>query len=262
MRYFLILFSYFIINHAVALDITYTNLNPYTTKFKNNTEALYLKGEIQPGDYRKLVEIIYNDVFKFITATRRSIILASEGGDVNEALKIARLVKGVRASVSVGPVTGKCISACFLIYAAAVERDASAGTIGIHRPYLHPQQLSELSPNQAEQLQSSALSQSRKYLLELQIPTNIIDIMFQRASTEIHWLTRHELVEEIGIWQTWYEQYLIARCGLDKELEKKAYREADKDLFLYLGKIGACGKKLTAKESSAFIWKEFAKLKK
>jgi hypothetical protein len=44
--------------------------------------------------------------------------------------------------------------------------------------------------------------------------------MFQQASTQVHWLTHAEL-DQLGMRAPWYEEFLIARCGLNKDTERK-----------------------------------------
>src|SRR5438105_4458785 len=126
-----------------ALEIEYTNLNPFSGEASRG-EGLLLTGEIKPGDYRRLVNKIADNPEQYFSAI--GIILASRGGDVGEALRIAHLVKGLRAEAFVGKATGPCLSACFLVFSAAARRDATPDTIGLHRPYVDPQYLTTLSP--------------------------------------------------------------------------------------------------------------------
>ena len=54
-----------------------------------------------------------------------------------EALKIAKLVKSLYSRLIVGPPTGRCVSACFFIYAAAAEREADGDKLlGINLPFI------------------------------------------------------------------------------------------------------------------------------
>jgi hypothetical protein len=138
---------------------------------------------------------------------------------VSEALRIGQLVKRLYQSAVVGPVRGQCVSACFIIFASAVSRIVNDEMmIGIHRPYAYPDRLRSLSPSAAEALETNALLEAEKYLHDLRVPTTLVEEMFEQASTEVHWLTKREFLE-LGPRAPWYEEFLIARCGLDKSAE-------------------------------------------
>jgi hypothetical protein len=57
------------------------------------------------------------------------------------------------------------------------------------------------------------LLDAEKYLHALRVPNAIIDEMFAKASSDIHWLSEAEL-EQLGLRPPWYEEVLVARCGL------------------------------------------------
>ena len=244
---------------ARALEISYSSVNPFSGA-ANPVESLLLKGEISPGDYEYLLRFIRNDQERFWRAMKLGIVLASSGGDVEEAQKIARFVKGAYSSVFVGSATGPCISACFLIYAAAAHRDAVAGVVGIHRPYIHPRRLTSLTVTQAESLQKELLRKARAFLEDLLVPSGLIDGMFQRASTEVYWLSHDELEGQLGWRPPWYEQFLIARCGLDKSLEREYFKTNNVALRDHITEANACGRQLTQREAKEFVRAELRKI--
>jgi hypothetical protein len=244
-----------------ALEIKYSNVSPFGGG-PIAGEYLILKGEITPGDYDHLLNVIWNNPSRFFRESgggisQPIIVLASPGGDIQEAIKIARLVKGVYADVWVGEVTGACASACFFIFASGAYRLATPGTVGIHRPYVHPRRLASLSPSQAEALQNDLFGQARSYLQELQIPTSIIDTMFQRASSEVYWLSYAELWKQIGVRPPWYEQFMIGRCDLDKSVEQRYWSTGDKSLFNTDAE--KCATWLIVPEAIGFLVNEFIK---
>lgn len=252
----LFLITFFLSRSVFALEIKYSDVNPYSGEHMDG-QYLLLRGEITPGDYDHLLSVIWNDPGRFLG--NRLIVLASPGGDIQEAMKIARLVKSVYAKARVGPVTGGCASSCFFIFASAAYHGASARTIGIHRPYVHPRRLASLSPSQAEALQNDLFRQARSYLQELQISTNIIDTMFQRASSEVYWLSSAEL-EQIGRYPPWYEQFLIGRCGLDTSVAQRYWNSGgDQSLLNRLIEAERCGEQLTMGEAITFLVNEFIK---
>jgi hypothetical protein len=238
---------------ANALEITYSSTNPFDGSVSTN-EGLLLKGEIVPGDYEYLLEVLRNDPARFLNST--GFVLASPGGDIQEALKVAGLVKGTYSAVFVGPATGPCVSACFFIFAAAAERDAVPPYLGIHRPYVHPRRLVSVSVREAEALQKDVLRQARTYLENLDVPTNLIDKMFQQASTEVYWLSQDEINEQLGRHSPWYEQLLIARCGHNRSFERKAFSTNDHTMIDQVAKVANCGHLLSLSEARAFLKSE------
>lgn len=179
---------------------------------------LLMKGEIVPGDYGRLLDFA---VRNNIDLTHVPVVLSSPGGDVTEALKLGQLIKSLYLKVSVFSWSGPCASACFIMYASALERTAEPGIVGLHRPYVSPERVRSLSPADTEALETRALSDAETYLHKLRVPNSLVDAMFEQASTEIHWLTGEELENQLGRRAPWYEELLIARCGLDKDAERK-----------------------------------------
>jgi hypothetical protein len=231
---------------AIAMDFSITPINPFVGSV-DPVPYLLMKGEILSGDYERLLRFA---VKNNIDMTTTQFILQSPGGDVSEALKIGRFFKSVYATVAVGPTFGKCASACFILFVSSVERHASDGLVGIHRPYVDPQRLRSLSPGESESLETNALREAEKYLHDLRVPNNLVDEMFQNASTEIHWLTNVEL-NQLGMRPPWYEEYLIARCGLDKAAESRFLNDPDNNQSSFEGlmKVVRCGTELSRPEA-------------
>lgn len=231
---------------SFGMDIDVEYINPFTGHI-GPYETLVLRGEIKPGDYDRLFEFAAKNN---VDLHAIQIALASPGGDVSEALQIGQLFKSIYATVAVGPVTGQCASACFILYTSAVQRSSAPGLVGIHRPYVNKERLLTLSPSAAEALETSALSAAEGYLHKLRVPSSIVDIMFENASTEIHWLNLDEL-RMLGDRPAWYEEFLIARCGLDKNAETQFLADPDnRSLFKQLMDVAACGTQLTRQEAS------------
>lgn len=237
---------------AYAMDFSQTHANPFGGSVDPHP-FLLMRGEIVPGDYDRLIGYAVENGLHLTTFR---VILSSPGGDVTEALRIGKLLKGIFATVAVGPTFGQCASACFIIFASAVERESMAGLVGIHRPYLSPERMRSLSPGQAEALETTAMLDAEAYLHQLRIPNNLVEIMFEHASNEIHWLTDDELERQLGKRPPWYEEFLIARCGLEKSVEQQY--EADPNnraLFAKIMTVFNCGFDLTRQDAE----KNFAK---
>jgi hypothetical protein len=70
------------------------------------------------------------------------------------------------------------------------------------------------------------LLDAENYLHSLRVPRAIVDEMFANASTEIHWLSWDEL-QQVGLRPPWWEEVLIARCGLNPVQEAAAMNAPD-----------------------------------
>lgn len=86
--------------------------DPVTGEYVGPVGPLVLSGEIVTGDYDALISKILADENRFLAQNK--IILASDGGDVAEALKIAKLVKSLHSRLIVGTLTGSVSAHAFL----------------------------------------------------------------------------------------------------------------------------------------------------
>jgi hypothetical protein len=233
---------------SFGMDFSTTRIDPFGDG-QVKKAAVLLKGEILPGDLERLIQFAVHNA---IDLANEYFILSSPGGDVSEALKIGELVKSLYVTVWVGPDTGQCASACFIIFASAVNRYALTGLVGIHRPYVDRTRLRLLSPKNVEALENKALLDAENYLHQLRVPSYLVDKMFQHASSEIYWLSNEDLVSELGTRPAWYEEFLIARCGFDKEGEQRYMRDpaAFGDVLRnMLIPVEQCGERLTRSEA-------------
>jgi hypothetical protein len=146
---------------------------------------------------------------------------------VAEALKIAKLVKSLYTTVIVGPLTGRCVSACFFIYAAASQREADGERlIGINRPYLAASEARSTSTStsisisistattDATVAESGALAKVRAFLEDNGVPRYLLDEMFRHASDDAYWLSTEDL-KNLGYRSTGYDRYLRDKCAWD-----------------------------------------------
>src|SRR5260370_40275822 len=92
-------------------DFFYMDHDPFTDRYVGPVGPLVISGEIVPGDYDQLLSKITGDENRFLALNK--VILASDGGDVAEALKIAGLIKSLYSEVIVGTLTSRCFSAGF-----------------------------------------------------------------------------------------------------------------------------------------------------
>jgi hypothetical protein len=213
---------------SLGAEIFYLDHDPVTGEFVGPIGPLVLSGEIIPGDSDRLLSRILDDENRFLMQNK--IMLASDGGDVAEALKIAKLVKSLFTQVVVGPLTGRCVSACFFIYAAAGRREADGERlIGINRPYIADAQLAPVSPSDAALVENGALLPVRAFLQENAVPVYLVDEMFRHASDDAYWLSAED-VKNLGYSSRSFNQLLLAKCAWDDTFDREVYagkRSAD-----------------------------------
>jgi len=92
-------------------------------------------------------------------------------------------------------------------------KQKSIPVIGLHRPYYEKAEFSKLSPHQAEQAYQALEKNVRNYLAEMGAPQQLIDRMFNRASTDIDLVPDDEFRKLYKSEESFLEEWLIARCG-------------------------------------------------
>lgn len=172
--------------------------------------ALILKGEIVKGDAQRLFELSVANPKAML------LYLESEGGDVQEAMKIGSLVGELYLMPFIGE---KCYSACTFI-ALAAPRRVFAGSFGLHRPYFAKSYFSSLTPSEAERRYTAMESETREFLSLHFVPTEVIDKIF-KISSEDMWLLDATQAERIfGRYKPHFHEWLIAQCGPEAEWQK------------------------------------------
>ena len=232
---------------TLAVDLRYGPLNPDEP---TGTPAVILSGEIKKGDYENLLRFARKDPHRFHAST---VVLASSGGNLLEAMRIGTFLRRTYQNAFVSDKIGKCASACFLIYVAAVERSALVPSVGIHRPYFPSSEFDGMSLEEAQTKHRWLMDTIRQYLEEQDVPRYLIERMFSLASTEIYWLNRRDL-DAIGRRANWWDQVLVNRCKLDKRLEQKYLsgethpqtREAEAEKHIY--DVAVCAYEISAEE--------------
>jgi len=210
---------------CLGAELFYMDHDPYTDRYVGPVGPLVISGEIIPGDHDRLLSKILENPDRFLAENK--IILASDGGDVAEALKIAELVKSLYTQVSVGPLTGRCASACFFIYAAANHRETDGERlIGINRPYLVdavPPGTADVgaagSAGSAAGAENKALGKVSAFLRENAVPAYLVEEMFRRPSDEVYWLSGDDQ-RNLGYRSVSFRQFLRAQCAWDEGLEQ------------------------------------------
>lgn len=177
---------------------------------QNGREHLVLSGPIVSGDAAQFKRMVSADPARFL---RNTLILDSPGGEVREAMEMAKLFRRLLVTVNVFP-PAHCASACFLLYVGAPARYATGvpmAALGVHRPSYSKSGVSMQSPDQADRAHSTAFNSMSKWLQEQLVPQDLIDLLLARPSTDIYWLTVDD-VNRLGSRAPWYEEWVLARC--------------------------------------------------
>ncbi len=204
---------------------------------------LLIKGAIENGDSAKFMQIL-----KASHPFLDRVWLWSSGGSVEEAIKVGRLIRnnlieteapsdmsekpagrgwyfinelvpGCPERNRATPPKGagcQCASACFLIWAAGVERYGDS--LGLHRPTIASTSFASMPPDRASATYRALLADISKFLIEMEIPPRFIEFMIDVSSTDIRWLTRDEAeaLEEVPSVHEW----IAATCGAMSKEEK------------------------------------------
>jgi len=140
------------------------------------------RGEIIEGDQRRL-----DQALAAVPAgqTLLSLAIDSPGGSVMEGETMSRTIHSRGLKVLI-PSNSKCVSACFLLFAASPHRLAAADAlIGVH------------SANEGGQETGNSLAITTlmaRRASELGIPSAIIGKMVQTTPGRVEWLTHEDLL--------------------------------------------------------------------
>jgi hypothetical protein len=198
------------------MDFYWGGVPTIVTRDNGRNDTLYMSGEIHSGDYERFIEFMSKDMLKYADSPKL-MVLASNGGDLVEALKIAELLKQMFFNVYV--LDAKCASACFFLYLSGTYRYARPGLLGIHRAYFDPRYFAGLSASEAQKRQAALTQATRNVLDESGVPQYLIEKMNQTSSAQVYWLDDEDL-DRIGSRPAWYEELMIAKCGFNKRLEE------------------------------------------
>lgn len=207
---------------ATASELFYMDRDSFNNQYIGPVGPLVLSGEIVPGDYEKLLAKIAEDPDRFLD--RNKLILASSDGNAAEAIKIGRLLRSLYTGVTVGPLTGRCVGACFLIYAAASERGTDGDNlVGIHRVGMAESEWVSKPTSEAALIEDSLQTPARDFLAENEVPSDLIEKLFKHLPTDVYWLTEHD-EQALGAKSPLFQRFLSKNCAWDDTLEKALYK--------------------------------------
>jgi hypothetical protein len=219
-----LVFTIFLLSGAFArsAEFYYLDRDAFNNEYVGPVGPLVLSGEITPGDYERLLAKIAEDDKRFLIQNK--LILASSEGDAAEAMKIAGLVRSLYTQVVVGPLTGRCAGACFLIYAAAVERGTDGeNLLGVTRPGLAESEWVGRPTTEAALLEDAMQAPVRAFLVENDVPADLVEQAFQRPSTDVYWLSDDEETA-LGPKSPAFAKFLEKNCKWNEGLDKAVFR--------------------------------------
>lgn len=187
---------------------------------------LVLSGEIAQGDYIKLSNALAQIKGKYpkdeCLGGILSIQLVSAGGDVDEALKLGRIIRQSELRVIV-PLDSKCFSSCVLLIAGGVER-ALFGKVGIHRPYFVNLD-SKLSQSEVKAQRDAINGKIKAYLNEMDISPNLLELMLSVPPEAMKILTEGELQQlRLSITDAAFDERQVATQAYRYGLTSSEYR--------------------------------------
>jgi len=204
--------------------------------FQTGLGIMYLLGKIEPGDYERFVAAIRRrGANPFVLEVR------SGGGDVNEAIRIGRLVRELAVSVH-APIAympnpeapschlddqavGKhvdciCASACTLIWFGGVMRIGAQ--IYIHS--IANEGFGSMSPAEAGRAYRQAMESVKSFLNEMGIDPKYADMMTRTGSTEIR-KVRAQDDYNLFSWDPAFREWLFTKCGKNISAPANAWGE-------------------------------------
>lgn len=172
------------VNVCLASDLS-RDVDPKQTSAPSM--LVIIKGEILPGE----LDAIKKDIESNLDAppesySQRLFVLASYGGDSEEAMRIGRYIREIKGTTMV-PETGKCYSACIFVLAGGVKHIIE-GPVAINQPDF------ELHMDVSEQTSiSRVLPLTTDFFEEMNIPPSLAQEMYVVPPSELRLLSESEL---------------------------------------------------------------------
>lgn len=174
-----------------------------------NNWILHFSGEIQIGDFDKFREFVVSNKYGLPVSI---FIGNSLGGNISEALRIAQVITEGNITVI---IAGPCASSCLFLVFAANDRQSFLTTfkVALHRPTYSSKEFSNLTQMEAQVAYQNLEQKVKAFLDSRKIPAQLVDLMFSTKSTDVSIMTAGELLDQIGMRDAAYEEWLLAKCG-------------------------------------------------
>jgi ATP-dependent protease ClpP protease subunit len=175
----------------------------------------------------------------------------SLGGDVDTALRIARMLRELQAWVW---VSEECSSSCVFLLAAGVQRTTLDARVGIHRPYFT--NLSAKAPA-ADVSRTYAEERERiaRFLSDMNVPLSLLEAMEATRPERILYLSKNELsLYRLDYHEPIFEERLVARHAAQRGITSAEYRKRSAQGIAICGDPNACEKILGPGGAAAAAW--------
>lgn len=190
---------------ASSASVRYTEDRPFS--------ELLIQGEIQKGDYQKILNIL-----KINRDVPYKISLQSKGGNVMEALKIGSLTRQYLMRIE----TTTCNSACvFILLGSLFKNENKLARYGIHRPKFHPEYFARLNMQQATLKYQALYAVLEKYMYSMGATKALVDKIFSIPSSSMEYLGNSQLYAMTPSTSQIYSEWMLAKCGDDLSLQEQ-----------------------------------------
>jgi len=203
--------------------------------------TIYISGQLQPGDFDRFIKTSIMTLERIEQHKDQSqgvlVVIDSNGGDIQEAMKIGRAIRAMRMDTRIGnksifPIKGneaKCVSACFFVLVAGSNRsgpyeseESQPGDttnfvreiLAVHRPYFEASYFASLSADAAAAKYAQLIDESNRYLSEMGVSNALVSKIFSVPSSQVLEVSAEEFKRDVGN-MPYVEEWIIASCGED-----------------------------------------------
>lgn len=219
-RIWMFLFLMLVTNYSSAMTLEYVEY------YGNGRvpKKLKMSGEIVVGDYMKLYGFIKNNKPSETFFGLDQLELDSPGGNVEEAMEMAILLKKIYPSIY---VNNTCASSCLLLWLSGASRHVEDnGKIGVHRPTFSKDFYKNQSLKETQVSYEKASTEFKAFVLEQGLPLSIYEKLMATSSQIILWLTKED-IELIGNSPAYIDEKLHKMC--DEALSQSIKTDSEED---------------------------------
>ncbi|PDT32296.1 hypothetical protein CO660_00215 [Rhizobium sp. L9] len=148
--------------------------------------VLIVKGEFEQSDDPSRL------VSEFLQLKPSFITFQSPGGNVVAAMKFGRMIRALGAD-TLQIRSSECASACALAFIGGVHRSAEAGSIGVHQSSFAED--AGFDRNTAVSAVQAMTAEIIKYLGEMGVSSDLLQISLSVDSADMRYLTSSEMVQ-------------------------------------------------------------------
>jgi len=202
------------------------------------------EGKIEVGDYERFRNFILG------SGQVTEIYLGSTGGNVAEAMKIGVLTRLLKLSTVVPSKQltheGRslalarhglrdsgdyaCASACFFIFVAGIHRGADAHgppILGVHAPFLRPNDLKRLGPDQATAASDREHKIVESYLTIMDVPARYAEVMYSTPKNAVRWIRNDDFEADFAGFIPELRDSVKQQCATERDLTQGNARSKD-----------------------------------